>query len=228
LALMLLADGRFPAGGHAQSAGVEAAVADGRVVDEQTLECFVEGRLRTYGLSEASMAAASVRRLAGCVSSAQWRASLAELDGEADARILAQPLRAASRRLGRQLVRAAARCWPDSLLAEAVDQRADGLHQPVALGAVAVVVGADAHEVALLSLHHGATTPCQAGIRLLGLDPFGVAAVVARLATNIEALAEWAVAAAEGPLFDLPAGTGPLLDIAAVEHHGWNSRLFVT
>ena len=30
-ALLLLADGRFPAGGHVHSAGIEAAVGDGRV-----------------------------------------------------------------------------------------------------------------------------------------------------------------------------------------------------
>jgi urease accessory protein len=228
LALMLLADGRFPAGGHAHSAGVEAAVADRRVVDDATLEAYVSSRVQSVGLAEAAMAAATVVRLTACPSSAQWRPALAELDAEAEARVMAEPLRAASRRLGRQLVRAAARCWPDSLLAEVVDLRPSGLHQPVALGAVAVVVGASAREAALLALHHAASTPAQAGVRLLGLDPFAVVALLARLASTLEALADTAVMAAVGPLAELPAGTGPLLEIAAVEHHGWDSRLFAT
>ena len=37
-ALLLLADGRFPAGGHAHSGGVEAAVTHGAVHDTDSLE----------------------------------------------------------------------------------------------------------------------------------------------------------------------------------------------
>jgi urease accessory protein len=184
--------------------------------------------LQTVALAEASVVGATVHRLSSGASSAQWRAALEALDAEAEARVLAEPLRAASRRLGRQLTRAAARGWPDSLLAEAVDVRAGGLHQPVALGVVAVVVGASALEAAQLCLHHAASTPAQAGVRLLGLDPLAVVALLAGLAPVIEALAQRAVAAASGPLIDLPAGTGPLLEIAAVEHRGWDSRLFAT
>ena len=43
LALLALGDGRFPVGGHAHSAGVESAVADGRVGDVESLEAFVVG-----------------------------------------------------------------------------------------------------------------------------------------------------------------------------------------
>jgi urease accessory protein len=89
-------------------------------------------------------------------------------------------------------------------------------------------VGATALEAAQLSLHHAASTPAQAGVRLLGLDPFAVVALLARLAPRIEALSATAVSSAAGPLAELPAGTGPLLEIAAVEHHGWDSRLFAT
>ena len=69
MGLLLLGDGRFPAGGHAHSAGVEAAVADGRVVDEVTLERFVHGRLVTTGLVDAALSAATLRRLAAANSS---------------------------------------------------------------------------------------------------------------------------------------------------------------
>ncbi|MDP8970441.1 MAG: urease accessory protein, partial [Actinomycetota bacterium] len=53
-AALLLADGRFPSGGHAHSLGLEAAVADGRVRDLDTLGAFAAGRLATAGLCDAA------------------------------------------------------------------------------------------------------------------------------------------------------------------------------
>ncbi|MEU1361738.1 hypothetical protein ABZ356_18065, partial [Micromonospora zamorensis] len=59
--LLLLADGRFPAGAHAHSGGLEAAVAAGRVTDLASLEAFLAGRLATAGLVGAAFAAAAHR-----------------------------------------------------------------------------------------------------------------------------------------------------------------------
>ena len=59
----LLADGRFPAGGHVHSAGVEAAVADGRVHDEESLAAYMRGRLLTAGLTDAALAVATTTRV---------------------------------------------------------------------------------------------------------------------------------------------------------------------
>ena len=61
-ALLLLADGRFPSGGHANSAGVESAVAQGDVVDVATLERYLAGRLATTGVVDAAFACRAVRR----------------------------------------------------------------------------------------------------------------------------------------------------------------------
>lgn len=58
-ALLVLADGRFPAGGHAHSGGAEPAVAAGRIKDAATLETFCRGRLHTVGLVAAALAAAA-------------------------------------------------------------------------------------------------------------------------------------------------------------------------
>jgi len=255
LAALLLADGRFPAGGHAHSAGAEAACADGRVVDEPSLAAFVEGRLRTAGLVDAALAAATTLALARCTAEAEVRGALVTLDAEADARIVAPPLRTASRRLGRQLVRVAGRCWPDSTLAIATAVLPDGAHQPVALGAVGVAAGLDAGAIATLCVHHTVTTPAQAAVRLLGLDPFGVAALTARLAPLAAAVAADATTAAHhavadvaavgavtpGGADDVPAGgawlaglaglpalSGPLVEIAALDHRTWDVRMFAT
>jgi urease accessory protein len=211
-ALLLLADGRFPAGGHAHSAGVEAAVLDGRVRDEASLEAYVLGRLHTVGLTEAALAAAALRL-----------DDVSAVDAEADARIVVPALRAASRRLGRQLLRVGRRCWPAPLF----DGLSD-LHQPVALGVVGAAAGLGAHEVAELAVHHALTTPAQAGVRLLGLDPFAVAAMVARLGYEAAAVVELAVSAAVGPLEDLPGLTGVVCDIAAAAHAERTDRLFAT
>lgn len=221
LSLLLLGDGRFPAGGHAHSAGVEAAIADRRVTDEASLEAFVAARLGTVGLVDAAIAAAT---LSGSIDAG----SLQSLDAEAEARILVPALRASSRRLGRQLARAAGRCWPSAVFVTLAEACPDGAHQSVAIGCAGSVVGASAEQIAALTLHHAATTPAQAGVRLLGLDPVGVAAIVARLAPLSTRLVGEAVAASCRPHVDLPALSAPLLDIAATAHAAWETRLFAT
>lgn len=214
LATLLLADGRFPMGGHVHSGGVESAVADGRIVDVTTLAAYLQGRLHTTGLTDAAMAAATVLHLD----------QLDELDAEAEARITVPALRVVSRRLGRQLVRVAGRCWPSATLATLPDAP----HQTVALGVVGIAAGLDAADVARVAVHHTVTTPAQAAVRLLGLDPFSVAALTADLAAEGEAVVRLAVAAATGPITELPARTGPVAEIAATEHAALPTRLFAS
>ena len=228
LGLLLLGDGRFPAGGHAHSAGAESAVADGRIVDLVSLEAFVVGRLTTTGLGDAALAAATLRRVRSCADDASLRADLASLDGEAEARIPTEALRAASRRLGRQLVRVSTRCWPSAVLVGLLDEQPAGAHLPVALGTVGVAAGLGPLEIAQLTVHHAITTPAQAALRLLGLDPYEVAALTVRLGEVASAVVDEAVAWSTGELADLPARTGPLVEVAAVEHRGWDHRLFAT
>lgn len=224
LAFALLADGRFPAGGHVHSAGVEAAITDGRVVGMPELEEFLVGRLHSGARAEAALAAAAGLRLAGDPPEV---AVLRALDAEAEARIT-PPLRAASRRLGRQLVRAATPCWPSTALARLAGAFPAGTHQPVALGAVATSAGLEPVDAARLALHHAVTTAVQAAVRLLGLDPFAVAALTARVGAAAEAVAAEVTALAAGPLADLPATTGPIVDVAAAEHAARDGALFVT
>lgn len=233
LALLLLGDGRFPAGGHAHSGGVEAAVADGRVTGGTSLDAFARGRLATTGLVDAALAAATVSHLDELLAHEPAGAPvvgerLGLLDAEAHARLPSPPLREASRRLGRQLGRAAGRCWPAAILTRLAIELPAGAHLPVATGAVAVAAGLSPTDAARLTVHHTITTPAQAAVRLLGLDPFEAAAVVARLAREAEDVVAEAVVAADGPLSELPARTGPLVEIAAVAHRGWDVRMFAT
>lgn len=226
-ALLLLADGRFPAGGHAHSGGVEAAVADGRVVDVTSLAAFSEGRLRTVGLVDCAVAMATATGLSRTLDGGEVSALLARLDAEVDARTPAPALRDASRRLGRQLLRVTARCWPSPLLELAGPPRPDP-HQSVAFGLVGVASASRVDDLGHLVAHHAITTPMQAGVRLLGLDPFAVAAATARLAGVASAVVAEAALHATGPLEDLPARSATLVDVAAMAHATSDGRLFAT
>lgn len=139
-ALLVLADGRFPAGGHAHSGGAEAAVKAGRITGPGTLEAFCRGRLHTSGLVAAALAAAAT---AGVDPQA--------LDEAADARTPSPALRATARKLGRQMLRAARAAWPSPELEALAAALPQGAHQPVVLGLTARAAGltpADAAQVA--------------------------------------------------------------------------------
>lgn len=226
-ALLLLADGRFPAGGHAHSAGVEAAVADGRVTGLATLTAFTEGRLRTVGLVDAAVAMATTTHMASPPVAETIRSLLAQFDAEVEARMPSPPLRVASRRLGRQLLRVASRCWPSPLLHLAMVGERDP-HQAVAFGLVGAASGLPVVDVGHLVAHHTVTTPMQAGVRLLGLDPFSAAAATASLAPVAEAVVAEAATYAAGPLASLPARSATLLDLASTTHATADGRLFAT
>ncbi len=207
--LLVLADGRLPAGSHAHSGGLEEAVATGRVHDVASLDGFLRGRLATTGRVTAAFAAV------GCARTTAW----AELDAGLDARTPSPALRRASRNQGRALLRAARSLWP-------VDAR--DLHHPVAVGAVAAAAGLGPREAAVAATHGVLTGPATAGVRLLGLDPFAVHGLLARLAPQVDALAEGAVLRLDDPVDDLPADSAPLLDLGAEHHATWEVRLFAS
>ena len=221
-ALLLLADARFPTGGHAHSAGTEQAVAIGDVHDVDSLGRYLRARLATTGRTDAAFTAFTCRvmsdrnRPAGPV--------LAATDREYSARVPSPYLREASRRLGRQLVRAASRAWPSAALAE-VAAVPGGPHQPIALGAAAASAGAEPDDAAVLALHHLAGAVATAGVRLLGLDPIEVAAMQADATSDAShTLADrpWLV---DDPAL-LPASGGLLTEILGEHHGSLDARLF--
>ncbi|MBH5338233.1 urease accessory protein UreF [Streptomyces pactum] len=220
-ALLALADGRFPAGGHAHSGGAEAAVAAGRIHDAATLEAFCRGRLHTAGLTAAGLAAAAAAGMDPLL-----------LDEAADARTPSAALRATARRLGRQMLRAGRAAWPAPELDALDAARPRGVHQPVVLGLVVRVAGLPPGDAAHLAGYEAVSGPATAVVRLLGLDPFEATAVLARLSGEVDRVAADATAAARravraGP-GELPAASAPLLDITAEAHASWPVRLFAS
>lgn len=223
-AALLLGDGRFPAGGHAHSGGVEVAAHRGRLDGVAQLESFLQGRLATAGVLDAGLAAASCARCCDPDGEPPW----ADLVAEAEARQPSAVLRAAWRAQGRQLLRAGRAAWPGPVLdglAAAVPQ---GAPHPVILGACAAAAGLDPAAAARCAAYQAVSGPATAAVRLLALDPFAVAGVVASLAPDIDAVAELVVPAAWGPLAGLACPSAPLLDIGAEDHASWDVRLFAS
>ncbi|MFJ2766486.1 urease accessory protein UreF [Streptomyces sp. NPDC087300] len=220
-ALLVLADGRFPAGGHAHSGGAEEAVKTGRVTGAASLEAYCRGRLHTSGLVSAALAAAAALGV-----------DPADLDAAADARTPSLALRIAARRLGRQMMRAARATWPHPELDALARQFPKGAHQPVVLGLTARSAGLGPEDAAYCSAYEGISGPATATVRLLSLDPFDATAVLARLAPDVDRVVCQAVDAArrvrdEG-VDALPAGSAPLLEIGAEAHGAWPVRLFAS
>jgi len=215
--LLLLADSRLPAGGHAHSGGVEAAAAAGRLYDVTTLGEFLRGRLYTAGLVAAAFAAAA----------AADPARLSTLDAGLDARTPSPALRRASRNQGRALLRVGRAMW--TLPAPPVPDP----HHAVALGLVAGAAGLPPGQAALAAAYSSISGPAGAAIRVLALDPYPVQALLAALAPACDAVAARATDLARdfalgGDVDDLPAAAAALLDISAEVHATWEVRLFAS
>jgi urease accessory protein len=205
--LLALSDSRLPTGGHVHSGGVEEGVASGLVMDLGTLRAFLCRRIRTSGLLTASIASA--------VHSGTL--SVADADGETDARTPAPAARIASRAQGRGLLRLARRVWPshdwDSVGAKP--------HLGVVAGSVGLASGLLPEQTALSVVYTTMTGSATAAQRLLALDPGDVAA----LTFELSPLCERTAAEAAKELADL---SDPLLDVLAQRHVERDRPLFVS
>jgi urease accessory protein len=220
-ALLVLADGRFPAGGHAHSGGAEEAVKAGRIRGAASLADFCRGRLHTAGSVAAALSAAAALGI-----------DPVTLDRAADARTPSPALRVAGRKLGRQLMRAARATWPSAELDALAREFPKGAHQPVVLGLTARAAGLGPVDAAYCAAYESVSGPAGATVRLLSLDPFDATGVLARLAPEVDRVVDRAVEAARRVVDEgvdaLPAGSAPLLEIGAEAHAAWPVRLFAS
>ncbi|MBB2745673.1 UNVERIFIED_ORG: urease accessory protein [Microbispora rosea subsp. rosea] len=229
-ALLLLADSRLPAGGHAHSGGVEEAVRRGAVTGAGDLARFLRGRLATAGLVTAALAAAACELAAvdgGGSADREFRGAgdpgappaddaadgvplWRRLDAEADARTASPAQREAARTQGRLLLRTARRMWPSAALDALARAVPEGPHHPVALGAAAASAGCTPRQAALAAAYTSVTGPATAAVRLLGLDPVTVHRLLADLAPALEDAAHVACASLDDavPADDEPDGCG--------------------
>jgi urease accessory protein len=227
--LLVLADGRLPAGGHAHSGGLEAAVSAGRVRDLSTVEAFLRGRLASAGLVAAAFAAATTYRIR-CAAT-ESLAAVAELDVGLDARTPSPALRRASRAQGRALLRAGRAMWtlpPMWALSATTTRFPDGPHQSIALGVVSAAAGLTPEHAALVAAYGSISGSASAAVRMLALDPYPVHGLLARLAPVCDETARRAARLAHLGEPELPAASAPLLDISAEDHSAWEVRLFAS
>ncbi|MDQ1627019.1 MAG: urease accessory protein [Actinomycetota bacterium] len=226
-ALLLLADSRLPAGGHAHSGGVEQAVSAGRVGDIVTLERFLRGRLATAGAQAATVAAFACLEVTDRGASGPAGGLWSDLDTEVSARMPSPAQRAVSRAQGRALLRVVAAAWPSPVV-HRVGARP---HHAVALGVAVALAGGTARDAALVAATGAVGGPASAALRLLGTDPVELTALLARLAPELDRCAARsgadAVAAAGDPA-RLPAPNGPLLDVLAERHASAEGKLFAS
>jgi urease accessory protein len=215
--LLLMLDSRSPAGAHSHSGGMEAAIEAGWVRDLADVERFCRGRLRTSGLVTASAAAAAARLPLD--EPTAWR----DLDDEVSARIPSEAMRIASRQLGSGLRRLLHASVPSAPLAQAFSLIDGAPHQPLVLGAACTLSGADPATAALAAALSTCTASASAAVRLLGLDPFGAHAMLARLAPEIDRLA-----ATASDLDEVAADSAPALDLLADFQLTREVRLFAS
>ncbi|MFK0247489.1 urease accessory protein UreF [Amycolatopsis azurea] len=222
LAALILADSRFPGGGHVHSGGLEEAVTRKLITHERDLPGFLSGRLRTAGALAAVFAAASAHAAARGVLNGHWR----RLDLELDARTPSLAQREASRAQGRGTARAGKAAWPSQTLSQLLKETPRP-HHPVVVGALIGVPFDAAMAVAYLAI----SGPASAAVRLLGLDPFAVNGVVARLSKEVREVSLRAAEVAGDDPAGLPAPGSPALDLFAeahARHHKEEVRLFAS
>ena len=231
--LLLLLDSRAPAGAHHHSGSMEAAIGTGLVTGLADVEDFCHVRLATSARVSAGFAAAACHLATQTAERAAISASLqrqwADLDSEFEARTPSQAMRAASRQLGRGLWRLLRSVLPEADLAAWWRQcAAPGPHQPLVLGAGVALAGGAPELAARAAALSACAGPASAAARLLGLDPFAVQALLARLAPEIDGLAARVSGLAAGSPSDLPADGAPALDLLADFHLTTEVRLFAS
>ncbi|MEF2277308.1 urease accessory UreF family protein [Deinococcus sp. YIM 134068] len=209
--LLQLADSAFPTGAYAFSDGLETLTQRGEVRTAADLHAFLCGQL-AHGWGGQDPPACALAWGAGAE-------DLADLDALLDDLKLVRGPREASLRVGANLRRAALHLWPDELALLPPTR-----HHATTFGAVASTLGAGRDDTVTAYVSAwllGRATSATRLIKLGGLD----AQRAARLAEEV------AWRCVQDALQATPADLcsfSPLLDLAASEQAGLESRLFQT
>jgi urease accessory protein len=223
--LLLLLDSRAPAGAQHHSGGMEAAVMAGLVTGPADVADFCRTRLRTSARVSAAFAAAAALLWTERAGPERW----ARLDAELAARIPSEATRRASRELGGGLSRLLRSVLPKADLVTPWRLCAGPApHHPLVLGAGVALAGGTPELAARAAALAACAGPASAAVRLLGLDPFAVQAMLAGLAPGIDECAAFAARCAAGEPSALPADGAPALDLLADYHLTAEVRLFAS
>lgn len=201
----------FPVGAFAYSAGLEQAIADGRVASATDLYCWIRGNL-------AHGAACTDAMLASLAHDAARNGQ--ELCALADLCFALTPARERYEELaitGQAFVAAAA-AWPDPVL----DRLPKPCPYPIALGALASSHDISKAEMLTAWLTSYVQTQISVAVRLVPLGQTEGLAVLARLETPIADAAKRAHNASSDNL----GAIGYAADIATMHHETLKTRIF--
>ena len=221
---LLLADSRLPSGAYAHSAGFEAAVQAGATLAD--VPGYLRARLATVASTDAAAAVLAARIAADAgIPGAHAATAFAELSRAVAARTPSAPMRAASRLLGRGLLRLGLRLAPHSAALGVLAQTREPF-RPIVLGALVSALGGDPADAATVVCYEEAQSVASAALKLLPTDPFASAAWIVDLAPEIDAVVARALAVT-GP-GDLPALGAPRIEMWTQRHATERRRLFVS
>ncbi|MBX3264989.1 MAG: urease accessory protein UreF [Labilithrix sp.] len=221
--LLQLADGTFPSGGFAHSAGLEAALVLGAFDNAErregagsdgaaeALERFVDASLCQLGRAALPFVRAA----------ALEPSRLAELDDAFDCTSTMIGPNRASRSQGRALASAASRVW--GRVAPVVEHARRGpAHHPPVFGAVFGLLGVGVDDALAAYLHGALRGILSAGVRLGLAGPLEAQRLHAAAAPRLDAIVDGSRALQP----EDAAQTAPLLEIFAALHERLDGRMF--
>lgn len=209
--LLAWASPAFPVGAFAYSAGLETAIADGRVADAAAMRDWLEG----------SLAAGAARNDAIlCALACRGHDDAARLGELADLCLALTPARQRHEEL---LVTGgafldAAKAWPDPVH----DRLLRPCPYPVAFGAVAGAAGIGPGDTVLALLTANAQAQISVAVRLVPIGQTDGLAILAAVEPVIAALAPALAQAGEDDL----GSASFAADIAAMKHETLSTRIF--
>jgi urease accessory protein len=167
LRLLQISDSALPISGYTHSWGLEAAIAQGRVRDPESLESWTRQWLRTsLGPLEGVLVVSACR-----FAQSDSKEKLRELNQIAEASIVPPSIRRASREMGEQLMMLGATWeWCARGLAEFRNTPADMpecWHHCVAFGLLGALAGGTVEEVFTVFLHQAALGMIGSGVRAI-------------------------------------------------------------
>ena len=213
-------DSFFPSGGYAFSSGLEAAVQGGAVRNAEELSRYVVGSLTT-GIGEREAVAVGFAHDA--IVSGNLEIAL-KADRELEAMKLGRESRAASRQMGRQVIRLAANQQARHPLIEdylaAVEAEQTPGHLPVSFGLTLAAAGWSQEDTIAAFLYQAATGFVAAAMKLM---PIGQREGQRLLESWLEVIERVSHKAAHQRVLQ---SWSPVQDIYAMRHSRLESRLF--